>query len=82
MGRADPKPLPAWMRQPGESYADYERRRVAENAASAERRHAEFMAAVNARRAAGIPDAPCLLGLAVGVGTYDANGVPKGSGWQ
>lgn len=79
MGRADP--LPAWMRQPGEPWRDWERRRVAENAASAERRHAEFMAAVNARRAAGIPDAPCLPGLAVGVGTYDANGNPKGSGW-
>lgn len=66
--------LPAWFRQPGEPFADYERRRLAENAAGFERRAAEFKMPLKPLRCG-------LLGLATGVGTYDANGNPKGSGW-
>lgn len=61
--------LPAWMRQPGESWHDWDRRRIAENAAAFERRYANYPK----------PSSP--VTFPVGVGTYDANGNPKGSGW-
>ena len=65
---------PAWMRQPGESWHDWDKRRMAENAAAFERRAAELPKPLDGLRSG-------LLDLAVGVGTFDANGNPKGSGW-
>lgn len=64
-----PKRLPAWARQPGESWRDWDRRRQAEKAAALERKFADYPP----------PSGP--VRFPVGVGTYDANGNPKGSGW-
>lgn len=72
-----PKPtkaLPAWMRQPGESWADWDKRRIAENTAAQEAKLADYPAPLDHLKAGS-------LGLAVGVGTYDCNGNPKGFGW-
>ena len=63
--------LPAWFRQPGESWRAWNHRRLCDIYAEAERKLNE-------------PPNPAVPGpcdLAVGVGTYDANGNPKGSGW-
>ena len=68
------KELPAWFRQPGESWHDWDKRRIAENEAALEAKMADYPAPLDHLKAGG-------LGLAVGVGTYDANGNPKGSGW-
>lgn len=64
--------LPAWWRQPGESWHDWDKRSRAENTAALLRE--EYPKPLTGLRAG-------MLGLAVGVGTYDANGNPKGSGW-
>lgn len=73
VSREDPK-LPAWQRQPGESWHDWDRRRIAENRAELERQVAELPKPLDYLEAGS-------LGLAVGVGAYDCNGNPKGSGW-
>lgn len=65
--------LPAWFRQPGESWHDWDKRRTAGKEAAHEARMAELASLK--------PLYTGSLGLAVGVGTYDANGNPKGSGW-
>lgn len=62
--------LPAWFRQPGESWRDWDRRRRAANAAKQEARFADYPK----------PSSP--VRWPVGVGTYDCNGNPKGSGWN
>jgi hypothetical protein len=74
MSRADPPRRFAWQRQPGESWHDWDKRRIAENTAEMERQVAELPAPLDRLKAGG-------LGLAVGVGTYDCAGNPKGSGW-
>lgn len=73
MSREEPK-LPAWWRRPGESWRDYDRRRIAENVAAQEHKLADYP-----KPTGGVIEAA--RGLAVGVGTYDCNGNPKGSGW-
>lgn len=61
------------MRQPGESWHDWDKRYRAENTAAL-LRHGKEIASLKPLRTGS-------LGLAVGVGTYDCNGNPKGSGW-
>jgi hypothetical protein len=68
------KPLPAWFRHPGESWQDWDRRLCAEKAAEAKRKLAEQPKPLD-------PLYSGSLHLACGVGTYDGNGNPKGSGW-
>lgn len=65
--------LPTWFRQPGESWSDWEARRLAEIEAGAQRKLHEPMPLTSLRTGE--------IALAVGVGTYDCNGNPKGSGW-
>lgn len=64
---------PAWQRQEGESWSDWDKRRIAENTAEL-LRHGQEIASLKPLRTGS-------LGLAVGVGTYDANGNPKGQNW-
>lgn len=70
MSRADP-PRFAWQRQPGESWHDWDRRRIAENTEALLAEYAEPLTPLRTGS----------LGLAVGVGTYDCNGQPKGQNW-
>ena len=70
---AHARALPSWWRQPGESWHDWDKRRRAENTAALEARNADRPKPLTPLRSG-------LLDLATGVGTYDANGEPKGSG--
>jgi len=66
------------MQQPGEPYYDFIQRRSADYAAW----QREQDAAREAFRAEhGEHDDRLASPLAVGVGTYDGNGQPRGSGW-
>jgi hypothetical protein len=68
--------LPAWWRRPGESLSDWEARCAAIYAES-QRREDE----AREHRRATVGFEPGMTDLACGVGTYDCNGNPKGSGW-
>lgn len=75
MKHDQPKPaLPAWFRQRGESYRDWSARNAAERERVAAAKLKECPKPLDPLYAGS-------LDLAVGVGTYDANGNPKGSGW-
>lgn len=64
--------LPDWWRKPGESWQDWDRRITAEQ-------DAEYARKLNEKLAP--PSDGLDIDHACGVGQYDGNGNPKGSGW-
>jgi hypothetical protein len=68
---------PDWMRKPGESDASFRGRQDAAYARWQEEQDAER----ERLRALGGSANPDSISLAVGVGTFDSAGNPKGSGW-
>lgn len=69
-------PLAPYARRPGETHADVIKRRSADFAAWQKEQDAERERLAEFRSGDGLN-----TDLACGVGTYDGNGNPKGSGW-